>query len=187
MEKHKGLAIILVIAIVILGFGFVAFQTFSNLAIGPHSSVAMNTTAVSGNTIFNIAGIIVVVGAIMTIVGLAYYYVSTPERYKKPSKLISFLDTTTYYFGWGLLSFVIFAIPGYLMYLLWQYTVTEGNTGSFIEVMKWIAIIVVAYFLLAGLGYLIKKKIVDNWRARRQEKHQEEYKDNMKELPTGGN
>jgi len=169
-NKHKGLSTVLIVAVVILGVGYISFKTFTNSAIGPYSSTVMNTTANTGSAVFNIVEIVFIIGAIMAVIGLAYYYVSTPERYKKPSKLIAFFNTTTYYFGWGLLTFVICAVPAYLMYLLWQYTVTEGNTGSFIEVMKWAAIMIGAYFLLAGLGYVIKKKIVDNWRARRKER-----------------
>ena len=187
-NKHKGLSTMLIIAVIILGIGYVGFQTFTKGTLNPQSTQMMNTTANLGNSVFNIAGIIIVIVSIMIGIGAAYYYVSTPERYKKPSKLIDFLNTTTYYFGWGLLSFVVCAIPSYLMYLLWQYTTTEGNVGSFIEVLKWIGIIVIVYFLLAGFGYVIKKKIVDNWRKRRAES-QKKVKKIVKskiELPEGG-
>ena len=179
-DKTKGLAIVFFVVLVILAIGWVSFNTFTNSISGPTTSAEMNATTSAGNTVFNIGGIILVIASIFVIISVVYYRVSTPERYKKFSKIIAFFDVSTYYFGWGLVSFVAVAIPGYLIWLLYQYSVVEGNTGSLIEVVKWILVIVCIYFGLSGFGYLTKTRIADNWRKRREET---EYKNNLDNIP----
>jgi len=176
-EKEKneipvGLGIALLLTIIILGIGYLAFTVVVD-DIGTSGTEPMNVSMSAGNTVFSIGGTLLVIVAIMVIVGLIYYYVSTPQRYKKVSKIREFFDITTYYFGWGLLCFVIIAVPGYLLWLLSQYIVTTGGTGAVFEVFKWIGLLILAYFALAGFGYVMKKKIVDNWRKRRQERREE--------------
>jgi len=171
--NFNGLFVMLLGVLVVLGIGYFVFQTFTGEVSGPTTSAQMNASVNVGNTIFNIGGMFLVVVALTVVVGLLYYRVSTPSRYKKFSKIIDFLNITTYYFGWGLLSFVAVAVPGYLMWLLFQYTLSEGGTGAVVDVLKWIPIFVFIYFALAGFGYVIKKKLVDNWRQRRKELEEE--------------
>ena len=165
----SGLFTLLIGVVIIFGIGYFVFTTFTGGIAGPSSSQQMNVTMDAGNTVFNIGGMVLIIVAIMVIIGLVYYRVSTPQRYKKFSKLIDFLNITTYYFGWGLLSFVAVAVPGYLLWLLFQYTVAEGRTGLLVDVLKWVPVAIFVYFALAGFGYLMKKKIVDNWKERRKE------------------
>jgi len=174
MRNRSGLFVMMIGVLLIFGVGYIVFNSFVGDVSGPSSSPAMNVSMDAGNTIFNIGGIFLVVIVLVAVVGLVYYRVSTPERYKKFSKIIEFFDTTTYYFGWGLLSFLAIVIPGYLLWLLFQYTIVEGRTGALTEVGKWVLIGILMYFVLAGLGYVVKKKIVDNWRARRKERKDEE-------------
>lgn len=173
VSKSSGLFVMLVGVLLVLVIGYFSFQSFTGAISGPSSSSQMNATMNVGNTVFNVGGIFLVVVAMAVILGFVYYRVSTPERYQKFSKLISFLNVSTYYFGWGLLSFVAVAIPGYLLWLLFQYTIIEGRTGSLFVIGKWILVGIVVYFALAGFGYVIKKKVVDNWR-KRQEEHKDE-------------
>ena len=102
----------------VLGVGYASFYSFTESVSGPSSSAQMNASMGVGDSIFGIGGVIFVIILVMSIVGLVYYRVSTPQRYKKFSKIIDFFNTTTYYFGWGLLSFVVIVVPGYLMWLL---------------------------------------------------------------------
>jgi len=172
-RNFSGLFFMMIGILAVLGVGFFVFQTFIGEISGPTTSSQMNASMNAGNTVFNIGGMFLIIVAIMAIVGLIYYRVSTPQRYKKFSKIIDFLNTTTYYFGWGLLSFVSVAVPGYLLWLLFQYTVSEGRTGMLVDVLKWVPVAIFAYFALAGFGYVMKKKIVDNWRQRRKEREEE--------------
>jgi hypothetical protein len=172
-EKTKGAGLMLLVAIVIIIIGFVAFNAVVG-NVGTSGTAQMNATMSTGNTVFSVGGLVLVIGAILVCLGLTYYYVSTPKRYKKVSKIAVFFNVTTYYFGWGLLCFVVIAVPGYLLYLLSQYAVETAGTGALWEVLKWIGIMIAAYFGLAGFGYVMKKKIVDNLRLRRQERKDEE-------------
>lgn len=164
---------LLVTAIIILVAGFVTFTTISNSVSGPQSSASMNCTMDSGATFFNIIGLVVMIGSILVVMVVISYYVSTPQRYKKHSarieKIIKFLQASTQYFGYGLLCISICAVPAFLTWFLFQYTVVEGNAGSLLEVLKWVGILVGLYFGIAGIGYLFKKKIVDKWRKRKEE------------------
>lgn len=71
-----------VISLIILAVGvFAFFVTVGNIptTIGGTFNVgvsnAINNTTSTGNSVFNIIGIVLVIGAIMTIVGLVYSYV----------------------------------------------------------------------------------------------------------------
>lgn len=179
-NKYAGSGLLLIIALMVLAIGYAVFTNFTHTSMNSMSSNTMNATASTGTAAFGILSTIIAIGAIMLLIGIAMYYVSNTERYKKASKLVIFFNTTTYYFGWGLLCFVIVAVPAYLIYLAVQYTLSTASTGSILELLKWIGIIIGAYFGLAGFGHLMKKKVVDNWRNRRQEK---DYEENVKELP----
>jgi len=74
----------IVVSLIILGVGVFAFFTvttqigtniggYSNTTQGIHASI--NNTSNTGNSVFNIIGVVLIIGAIMTIVGLVYSYV----------------------------------------------------------------------------------------------------------------
>lgn len=178
IERVPVITIITVILMFVIGI--VAFNAVTDTISGPQSSANMNCTMDAGNTVFNVIGIVLVIGVVMSIVGLVFYWVSTPQRYRKPSKILQFLATTTIYFGYGLMSLVIIIVPGYFIWFLWNFTVVEGNTGPFIDILKIVAILIAGYFGIAGLGYVFKKYFFDKWLERRKEK---EYPETMKELP----
>lgn len=182
MNISPNVGLVVAAAIAIVALGYVVFNTVVNSVPSFQRSATMNVTSTTGSTVFNIFGIVLVIGVIMAIISLMYYYVSTPERYKKPGKVFKFIIATTYYFGWGLLSLVIFAVPTFLIWFMYQYTVVEGNVGSFVEVAKWIVILIGFYFGTAALGYAMKKKIFDKWIERRKEV---QYEKNIDELPGG--
>jgi len=66
-----------VVSLIILAVGVFAF--FVTVGEIPISNVdvhaAINNTTNTGNSVFNIIGIVLIIGAIMTIVGLVYSYV----------------------------------------------------------------------------------------------------------------
>jgi hypothetical protein len=69
-----------VVSLIILAVGiFAFFVTINNIPNQDISHVstwsAINNTTTTGNSVFNIIGIVLVIGAIMSIVGLVYNYV----------------------------------------------------------------------------------------------------------------
>jgi len=177
---NRQLISLIVGAILISVVGFVVFTTLTDSISGPQSSAMMNITMSTGDTMFNMVGIVLVLGIAIVIFSILFYSVRSQYNYEKFGRFFKFLYSSLYYFGFGLLALVIVAVPGYFIWFLWNYTVIEGNTESFVELAKWIAIIIVAYIGISGLGFLFKKKFVDKFVERKQ---QTEYKENSKELP----
>ena len=73
-----------VVSLIILAVGvFAFFVTIGQVgpSIGAYSNdtamihAAINNTSATGDSVFNIIGIVLIIGAIMTIVGLVYSYV----------------------------------------------------------------------------------------------------------------
>ena len=72
-----------VVSLIVLGVGVFAFFVtinathssfdYSNDSRAIHSAV--NNSSATGNSVFNIIGIVLIIGAIMSIVGLVYNYV----------------------------------------------------------------------------------------------------------------
>lgn len=167
-------------AVIISVLGFVVFTTLTDSISGPQTSSMMNCTMNTGDTVFNILGIVLVIGVAIGIFSILFYSVRSQYNYEKFERFFKFLYSSLYYFGFGLLALVIVAVPGYFIWFLWNYTIVEGNTGSFVEVAKWIGILIGVYIGISGLGFLFKKKFVDKFAER---KEQTEYKENNKELP----
>lgn len=167
-------------AILISVLGFVVFTSLTDSISGPQTSSMMNCTMNTGDTMFNMVGIVLVIGLAIGILSILTYSVQSQYNYEKFGRFFKFLYESLYYFGFGLLALVIVAVPSYFVWFLWNYTVIEGNTGSFLEVAKWIGILIGAYIGISGLGFLFKKKFVDKFVER---KKQTEYKENSKELP----
>ncbi len=68
----------IVVSLIILAVGvFAFFVTIDNIPTSTDNAVnaGVNNTSATGNSVFNIVGIVLVIGAIMTIVGLVYSYV----------------------------------------------------------------------------------------------------------------
>lgn len=66
-----------VVSLIILAVGvFAFFVTISEIPAGDATTEeAVNNVASTGNSVFNIIGIVLIIGAIMSIVGLVYNYV----------------------------------------------------------------------------------------------------------------
>jgi len=70
----------IVVSLIILAVGvFAFFVTINNIPNQDNTHdttwAAINNTSNTGNSVFNIVGIVLIIGAIMTIVGLVYSYV----------------------------------------------------------------------------------------------------------------
>jgi len=70
----------IVVSLIILAVGvFAFFVTINNIPNQDNAHAqtwsAINNTSNTGNSVFNIIGIVLIIGAIMTIVGLVYSYV----------------------------------------------------------------------------------------------------------------
>jgi len=66
-----------VVSLIILAVGvFAFFVTIDSIPTSTDNAVnsAVNNTSVTGNSVFNIVGVVLIIGAIMTIVGLVYSY-----------------------------------------------------------------------------------------------------------------
>ncbi len=68
-----------VVSLIILAVGvFAFFVTINSIPTSGMNNIAkgaINNTATTGNSVFNIIGIVLIIGAIMSIVGLVYNYV----------------------------------------------------------------------------------------------------------------
>jgi len=175
MKPNMILAVI--ICAIVVGMGWFTFNVVKDNISGPTTSMQINATISTGNTVYGVTGIVLIAGAICIILGMLFFWVSTPERFKKPNKFIKFLSDSLYYFGFGCIGLAIVTIPSYLIYLLFNYTVVEGNTGALIDIGKWVLIGIVAFFGIAGFGYIFKKKFVDKLSKRLEETEKEEEKE----------
>ena len=169
-----SLIVAIIIIGVIIGLGYLTFNSITGSMTNTAATSNISASIDAGGTMFNMGAAALVMCVVATIVGSTYYFISSAKRYKKASKVVSFIFSTTYYFAWGLLSFVVVAVPSYLLYLTIQYAGEAGGTGALIDVFKWAGIAIAVYFALAALGFVVKKKIVDNFRQRRKEKNDED-------------
>jgi len=68
-----------VVSLIILAVGvfafFVTLNQITSTANTPVIVNAVNNVSATGNSVFNIIGIVLIIGAIMSIVGLVYNYV----------------------------------------------------------------------------------------------------------------
>jgi len=68
-----------VVSLIILAVGvfafFVTLSEIENVADSSRVSSAVNNVSDTGNSVFNIIGIVLIIGAIMSIVGLVYNYI----------------------------------------------------------------------------------------------------------------
>ena len=69
----------IVVSLIVLGVGvFAFFVTMASIptdGMSTAATAAINNTTNTGGTVFNIVGVVLIIGAIMTIVGLVYSYV----------------------------------------------------------------------------------------------------------------
>ena len=67
-----------VVSLIILAVGvFAFFVTIGNIPVTSNTTTerAVNNVSATGSSVFNIIGVVLIIGAIMSIVGLVYNYV----------------------------------------------------------------------------------------------------------------
>ena len=66
-----------VVSLIILAVGvFAFFVTINNIPTSDsRTEASLNNTSATGDSVFNIIGVVLIIGAIMSIVGLVYNYV----------------------------------------------------------------------------------------------------------------
>jgi len=155
-----GIAITIMIVLV----GWIILSAVSGVVDTNNMAIQNTTSAMSSsNTIYGLGGMIVMIAVIIGIIITLSYFASSQRNYNKLGKIAEFLIDSTYYFAFGLLALTIIVVPGYLMYLLYNYAVLDGQGGSILETLKWVGILVGAFFAISGIGYVFKKKIVDKY------------------------
>lgn len=170
-NKAKGSFVTLVTAMIILAVSFGIFTSISSSIDG--SNEYNNMTASTTNTVYGIVPLFLVIGAIIVTIAIINWYVSSNKNYRKVNetlaKILSFLDTSTYYFAFGLFAYAIFGAVGGGIYLSYRILTMPGAGEISFEIGKWILIIITFFFATAGIGYLFEKKIWSKWRKRKEE------------------
>jgi len=163
------------IAIVLVGWIIISATT---TMIGNDNMAVSNTTSAmsSSTNIYGVTGVIVMVAVVLGIIMALSYFVSSERNFNKLGKVAEFLTDSIYYFAFGLLALTIIVVPGYLIYLLYNYAILDGQGGSILETLKWIGILVGAFFAISGIGFIFKKKIVDKY-LKIKKAHIESLKD----------
>jgi len=190
-ERIKTALISIIIVLVVFSIGYSSYNVLCSVE-GPETSQSVMSNASaspsgysfesSGVVVFNILLPLMIIGVIILVTTILFYTVRSPENFERTNKVFKFLISSAYYFAYGVIFVVILAVPSYLAYLLYNYSVVEGNTGTILVMLKWVAILTGVFFGIAGLGYVFKKYFVDRLKERLGEK---EYKQNMDELPKG--
>lgn len=182
MEKAKGSFGLMMTAIIILALAFGVFTSISSSIDGTNDY--NNVTASSTNTVYGIVPLVLVIGAVVLSVAFINWYVSSTTNYRKVNKtidkILTFLDTSTYYFGFGLFAYAIFGTVAFGIYLSYRMLTIPGAGDVSFEIGKWILIIITFFFATAGIGYLFEKKLWSRWRKRKEE---QKHYETMQELP----
>jgi len=169
-EKIKTLTLALVLMVAIVGAGFVVFSIVGNSVINPSSSKTINSTFAQTDSIFSIVPTVAIIAFVCFFaIVIPSYFISNDKRYQRLSKTFQYLRNSLYYFAYGCILLVTVAVPSALLYLLYTYTVVEGNTGVLLEAVKWLLILVGSYIGIALLGYFFKHKMIDKYRRMKNE------------------
>ena len=172
----------LVTAIIILCLAYGAFIGVTSSIDGTNDH--NNVTASSTSTAYSIVPIVVVIATILALVSSINFYVSSAERFQKINKkfsaVINFLNTTTTYFAFGLLAYAIFGTIAFGLYLSYRMLTAPGAGEASFTIIKYIATLIIFFFVTAGVGYIFKNKLWDKYKKRKEE--QEHYK-TQQELP----
>jgi len=141
-----------------------------------------NASVATVDTIFNVGPIVFGIAFALIVLSIGIAWISTPRSVFSTNRVLRFLVKSIYYFGYGLLGLVCILPPLVLGYFLFDFVAVQGNTGSLIALSKWILLLIVAYFSIAGFGYIFKRVVVNRVKRRLAER---EYEKNLSELPIG--
>jgi len=164
MSKLSITAISVLMVALIISLGWVTLSVVSNSLDSSDATMQNTTSAIgSSNTVYGVSGMILMVAVVAALSLGISYFVSSEQRFDRLGKIAEFLVDSVYYFAFGLLAITIIVVPGYLVYLLYNYAVLDGHGGNVLDVLKWVALITISFFAISGIGYVFKKKIVDKY------------------------
>jgi len=178
MKINPALITFVITVVLIAVLGIIAVNIVTTSFTDNTQYVASNiTTGTSLNSISNLLGMILIIAASMFIIMFLMIWVSDANRFSKPFKILKLLLQSITYFFYGVAAIIIVAVPAYIIWVLWNYTAIEGNTGSFLEVLKWALIIAGAYLGICFLGWLSKRYFFDKLSKRLAERRENEPED----------
>lgn len=164
MNKLSVAIVGILTVVLIISVGWITLSAISN-SLDTSDATMQNTTSAIGssNTIYGVSGMILMIAVIVGLsIGMSYF-VSSQQRFDRLGKVLEFLIDSVYYFAYGLLAITVIVVPGYLVYLLYNYAVLDGHGGNVLDVLKWVALITISFFAISGIGYVFKKKIIDKY------------------------
>ena len=134
---------------------------------------SFNATVSNVDSVFNIGPVLFGIAFAVIVLSIFIGWISMPIDRLRNNKFLSFLVKSLYYFGYGLFGLVCVLPIIALGYFMFDFMFVQGNTGSFISLCKWLLLLVVAYFSIAGFGFTFKRLVVDRVRTRLAERKAE--------------
>jgi len=189
-EEHKSeiikLVTFIIAAVLVFVVGNIVYQHMTEVVTWAdvEKPEMYNATTSNLDTVVNIVPVLISIGIILLILGSSYVCISTPVYSFKRNKFIKFFFTSAYYFGYGILGIACLLPPVILSYWLVDFVVVQGNTTGVYSTLRWLIIIIIIYFGIAGFGFIFKKTIVDLFKRKwKQRKDSIEWAKNMEDLP----
>jgi uncharacterized membrane protein YhdT len=134
------------------------------------------TSLVTGESGFSSwFSLVILVGLMVMIVLVFTIALSSVTRYKKARGIIAWLLSTVQYFFLGIGGLGALAVPSVILY----YFINQAREGN--TVPLWVTLsIISAYFIIASIGYFVKKYVLDRivkYEEEYRKEHPEEYND----------
>ena len=127
------------------------------------------------NTNFTIFVPFILIGIALAVISMMLYASSDLAKYHRFKDVLKKIARSFQYTAYGILTFVVVAVPVYLGYIL--FTAAAENPSDSLEVLKWISIIVGAYIGFTILGWVTKNRI---WIRLKNFKEADQHKKIMK-------
>ena len=115
-----------------------------------NATMGMNSITMV-NSQMSLIGIVVITAILLGITIMAL------ENKIWTNKSLKFIGQSVYYFGWGTLGMVAFALPATIIWSIYN----EVSHGNISIPMDWIGYCVVGYIAISGFGWVIKHKVAD--------------------------
>lgn len=146
----------------------------TELPINATTSAVSSFTSIIGETPSWFSLFVMVSLAVM-VVSVFAMVLSSVANYMKVRVWVKKLLGTVAYFVLGLISLVVIAIPLFLLY----YFIIQAQEGNVVPL--WVTgSIIAGYIIIAGLGYIVKKYVIDRivaYEEQYRKEHPEEFVD----------
>ena len=127
-------------------------QTSNAILNSPAANASISFAGL--NTFGTGFGLLAIVLVGLIICGLILALLANWDSYKKMKGILGWLARTFDHFLYGILTLILFGIPTGLIYELSKTATSNPGTVSLIGEI--IGGLIIAYFVIAGLGYLMK-------------------------------